>query len=497
MKDDASTTASYSEDTAITSFTLGSVTVTRHVGKKKYAKDPVTNEPLDSFYTYKYTGSNTPVYIDQVCLDENGNRIGEIYNTDSLPAGSHMKMLATVVAKNSSTINYCDWDAREKPTSEAGWVRYSSSDSIVFGTDNAASKELCFRVFATQGGYTRDYKVKIVNHLEFADSFKYVPLTPQAIFADATSLKGAYISEGIYVLAAKNGESKLYVSSDFASTWNNVAISYLEDGNEKKVESFGGAATIASADDRLYVLDGNTLYYTDDGKTWQKADVAGYNLKTIVGGCNEELYAMNASGGIMVAKTSKLASWEIDQLFDNAHPLPTKDISSSAFVQRANTKVSRITMIGNKENYTGTDTLAVIWNKNVNETEPEVWVYNDPTDAAAKKHGLPALGNLSTTGYYNGWILAIGGTALNGQTSVTACEKIYCSEDGGISWHILKGLKMPFETVNHSVPMLIVADAEGYFYLITADGGKMFRCKLNNATWAPTDYIEYKAKGNS
>ena len=485
MKDDTYT-VSYSEDTAITSFTLGAVTVKRHVGKKKYAKDPVTNEPLDSFYTYKYAGSSTPVYIDQLCLDENGARIGEIYNTDSLPAGSHMKMLATVAAKNSSTIYYCDWDARKKAESEAGWVRYSSGDSIVFGTDDPVSKELCFRVYATQGSYSRDYKVKIVAHMEQADSFTYVPLTSQAIFADAEGLKGASTTKGVYVLAAKNSESKLYLSTDYGSNWEEKKV------EEKKV--FGSAAAIASADDNLYVLDGNTLHYTNDGETWQTADVAGYDLQTIIGCCNGELYAMNASGAIMVAKTSDLKSWTSDQLFSSDYPLPVKDITSASFTQRANSNVSRITMIGNKESYAGTDTLAVVWNKNVNvdKTVQEAWIYNDPTDAETKKCGLPALANLSTTGYYNGWILAVGGNGLNSQISASAGKNIYCSEDGGTSWHKLAGLRMPDLTLDGDKPILIVADTKGYFYIISADGGKTYRCKLNNATWKSTEK-EYKA----
>jgi hypothetical protein len=31
----------------------------------------------------------------------------------------------------------------------------------------------------------------------------------------------------------------------------------------------------------------------------------------------------------------------------------------------------------------------------------------------------------------------------------------------------------------------------GYFYIISADGGVVYRCKLNNATWYPLDTKEY------
>jgi hypothetical protein len=48
-------------------------------------------------------------------------------------------------------------------------------------------------------------------------------------------------------------------------------------------------------------------------------------------------------------------------------------------------------------------------------------------------------------------------------------------------------------------PVMILSDAGGwsdsndlgYFYIISADGGVVYRCKLNNATWYPLDTKEY------
>ena len=121
-------------------------------------------------------------------------------------------------------------------------------------------------------------------------------------------------------------------------------------------------------------------------------------------------------------------------------------------------------------------------------------MYNDPADSKIKSLALPAMENLSATPYYNGWILAIGGKGLNATTPLVnkPYQRVYCSEDGGTSWHKLAGLRMPDLTLSSDKPTLIIADVEGYFYIISADGGKVYRCKLNNATWKSTDYQEYK-----
>lgn len=474
MKDDATSSYTTYEDTAITSFTLGTVKVSRYVGKKKYAKDADGN-PVDSFFTYNYSGSKTPVYIDQLTK--------EIYNTDSLPAGSHMKMLATVNTKNYSSMSYRDWDAAD----DATWTRYNSGDSIVFGEDRADSKALRFRVWATQGDYICDYKVLIVSHKEYADSFQYVTLAPQTIFADAEKLKGAATYTGVYVMAKKGTENKLYCGSNYGSSWT-----------EKK--TFGSEATMAEEEGQLYVLDNNIIYH-GDGTTWDEVDVSAHKLKMLLGGSNGSLFAINEDGKIVEGQTSEIASWTsadawtVDEVYGNEELLPTKDICSASVDQRVNTNVSRITIIGNKASYTEKgDTCAVVWNKNVGSIVEEKWVYNDPADSKIKSLALPAMENLSATPYYNGWILAIGGKGLNAATPLVnkPYQRMYCSEDGGTSWHKLAGLRMPDLTLSSDKPTLIIADVEGYFYIISADGGKVYRCKLNNATWKSTDYQEYK-----
>ena len=482
MKDET-TSVSTSEDTAITAFTLGTVKVNRYVGKKKYAKDKEGN-PIDSFYTYSYNGSKTPVYIEHLANDEDASnkRIGLVYNLDSLPAGSHMKMLANISAKNSGTIRYRDWSAAD----DATWTNYNVGDSIVFGTDNVGSKELRFRVFATQGGYTRDYKVKIVAHMEYADSFKYVALPSQEIFDEAKAFRGAATLDGLFVLVDNGTDSKLYMGTDIGATWV-----------EKR--TFSSDATITAYEENLYILDGNTLYYGDIDEL-KTVDVSGYDLEHIAGACNDEVYAINGNGNFMVANTENLATWEVDDIFSNSEKIPVADVHSATVVQKANKSVSRITVVGNTS-VEGKDTCAVVWNKNVGSETNEKWVYNDCSDAQQKKCALPAMKNLSATGYYKGWILAIGGSGLNTSTKIETPPygTIFCSEDGGTSWRSLKGLKMPMSGLDSNKPVMILSDAGGwsdsndlgYFYIICADGGLVYRCKLNNATWYPLDTKEY------
>lgn len=441
------------EDTAINSFTLGTVTIKTPVGKKKYLDE-------DSVVTTTYAGNNVKVVIDQLGR--------EVFNVDSLPAYSYMKFLATVNAKNSGTLKYQKWT--DKADTDP-WTIYSVSDSIDF------NNELRFRVTSSSGEYHRDYKVTIVAHTEQADSFVWKALPAAAQFAEKAQMKGAVTTKALYVLA----DGTLYKSANVAA--------------EGKAPAFGEAWTevagvtgnsLVSMRDTLFVYGGGVLtYLSADGSKIDQKSVAG--ITEIIGGCNGELYGLTA-GGIMVNRDRISGAWEMDELeggtyYSNAGKLPAKNISYAALTTTTDAKAGRIALVGNMADDTMTeDTCAVVWSKYVDTHDAEPWSY--VASLQSKNTSLPRLSNLSATSYYNGWILAIGGKGLVPGVKTNGYDKVYCSEDGGISWFTKKGLRLP-SAFSDAKPTIIVAD-HNYFYLISADGGKVYRGKLNNATWKQT-----------
>ena len=133
--DDDSGTEIY-QDTAISAFTLGSMTRTLHTTSS-------TGE--DSTYTATVTGSRYKMTIDQ--------QKGLVYNTDSLPLGTDVsRVLCTITTRNSGTVVL---NLRTHDGLKDSLVYYSSTDSLDL------TKPLEVRIYNQAGSAFRTYTVKV------------------------------------------------------------------------------------------------------------------------------------------------------------------------------------------------------------------------------------------------------------------------------------------------------------------------------------------------
>ena len=132
LSDDNDNNFVYYDDTAITSFSLGTVNQYLHT---------LSSEGEDSVYKVEITGSKYKFYIDQLKR--------EIYNPDSLPAGTDAAhVICNVGSKNSGIVVIKNVDSDTLSY-------YSSSDSVDFTQPRE------FRVYSVGGAYYRAYKVSV------------------------------------------------------------------------------------------------------------------------------------------------------------------------------------------------------------------------------------------------------------------------------------------------------------------------------------------------
>lgn len=441
------------EDTAVTAFTLGTVRCYRTVK---------TSAGNDSTYSYTYSASTLPYYIDQV------NR--RIYNEDSLVVGTDVsRVLTTITTKNNGV-------AILKNIDDDQWTAYSSSDSIDF------SKARTLRVLSSDGLHHTDYTVDIRCHKEYADSFSWKRMPYNAKIATFTKMKAVQANAVVYLMG-----------TDMA---NNVSLLRSTDGSEwtecTTPPTVGMAsASMASVDGTLMIYAGEKIHSSTDGNTWTSV-IPNTILKTLVGGGNGEIYAIGSTGTIMVSKDNG-ATWvqddmESDIYVDNSKYLPASDVSIITADTKTNSGITRATMVGNK-NYTGADdtfSTAVVWNKVVDKTVPQVWTY---TNVAWNNHNytLPRMEGITAISYADG-ILAIGGTPVN--NSAAAYSTLYYSPDWGATWHTQTSMNVPAGFATSKVAAM-VADGKGCFLLIgvnpdaTEADGKciVWRGKQNKLLW--------------
>ena len=144
--DDSDTT--YYTDTAISSFSLGTLNITYHTT----ASDGVT----DSTYKSTFSASSYAFDIDQTKRT--------IANADSLPVGTDVKhCLTTINTVNSGTVIL----VLKSSTGKDSLAYFSSTDSLDF------SSPVRMRVYNMQGSAYREYTVTVNVHKESENEFSW------------------------------------------------------------------------------------------------------------------------------------------------------------------------------------------------------------------------------------------------------------------------------------------------------------------------------------
>ncbi len=439
------------DDTAVTTFTLGTVRCYRTV--KSY------DGLRDSTYSYTYSASTIPVFIDQV------NK--RIYNEDSLSVGTDLsRVLVTVATKNNGIALF-------KNTNDEQWTYYSSADSVDLSTERT------LRVVSSDGLNTADYKVNIVRHNEYADSFSWKRMPVEQTIASFTSMKAAKAGEKVFILGNDAaGNTKLLATTD-GSSWSECTLPTANAMN---------TASITTINDVLTVYADGIIFYSTDGEQWTTI-TPNTALKNIIGGCKGEMYATANDGSIMVS-TDNGATWTPDamestQYVDNTQNLPVADITLLASTTKTNSEIQRVTVIGRKaDNNTGeTANTAVVWNKVVDPDLSQTWTYTNVADEN-KTYRLPQIKNISVTAYADGIVL-LGDTALN--NSEKSMPTMYFSPDYGATWHKQSGMTTP-QNVAGCTCSTIVADGKGFIYIIATKP---------DATEPDAQCVIWKGKKNS
>ena len=471
MSDSDYSTTTY-DDAAITAFSLGTITVQKHT---------LSSTGADSTYTTTYTGSKTPMYIDNIGIDG----VGQIYNPDSLPAGSQVKkILLSITTKNSGTLYLRSLD--EKDTT---YYYHSSTDSVAFVDSLGNSVKRRFRVASTSNKNYRDYTVDVRVHKEEVDSITWNSLGE--VMEGMTSMRGVVVYTKLFVIGDING-TKTLLASDDGQKWTNV----------EDVPTLDADATIASDNHLLYLYTGGKLHRANvyeyilsndpDKKLEWLDELPLLDNKAILGGSfRSELYAYDADGALCVS-TDKGETWKKDSIarYEDTSRLPASDYTLSQVTVETNDDVERVAFIGNFAETNTTDTIACVWNKLIDKDEPQGW-YEVTHNRFVGTRVLPRLKNLSVVRYYQ-FLLAIGGEPIYGSAGLKPYSKIYVSKDRGLTWDVPSGLRVPSD-IDTSKPLIILAsDQTGYFYLVQEETGKVWRGKVNQATWDQNDYVIIK-----
>ena len=262
----------YTSETSITGFSLGTLNIDR-IGKDKNG--------LDSPYVDTLDCSNYPFTIDQI------NRT--ITNKDSLPVGTHIDKVITSITYDAGMLGYTP-KGTDKDTF------WTSTDSIDFSGDTRTMSTVTdpveFKVYAYSGVEGKPYKVTINVHKQEPDTISWKKFDTQLFNAGSLSEQKAVYANGKVYVFGKNGNGTHIEYSDVAndnpSPWVPVT-----DNIPSNIDTYSATAWAGN----IYFLAGGTndkrLYKLS--VTTDEIEPAGTEIFEILIGGNdtkEELYAV-------------------------------------------------------------------------------------------------------------------------------------------------------------------------------------------------------------
>ena len=446
----------YYNDTAITSFSLGTINQTKHTTKK--------NSDEDSTYTTTFDGSAYTLYIDHLN--------GKIYNADSLPCGADLsKVVVTVGTKNSGVPVMRTLKTKDEGGDTLKYV--NSTDSLDF------TSERVVYVYAQSMQSRRMYTVQLNVHKEVGDTMIWRAKEASADLAALGGMKAVTVGEKLFVAGEKDGKTIVYTTAD-GDTWNEVSGLKLA-----AADAYKGVVASESA---LYVYTSGKVMKSADGSSWTET-ASTAEITKLLGACRGHVYALGADRKIKVSDNDG-ATWADDAMEPNANLqlVPDEATSLNIVSLKTNADLYKLVLVG-KSTADATATEKV-WTKIVDASDASrsfEWTYLPQED---NRYVAPLLSNF-TAFAYDGGIAALGGKGENG-SSEEPFSQFYYSYDNGITWKSHSQMILPknFKSECDADNFAVTADSANRIWIVSGTNGKVWCGRINRLGWKRQDTVK-------
>ncbi len=340
---------------------------------------------------------------------------GEIYNADSLPAGTEFTSLLAGITFNSAskaTIHYQSGDS----------LSYSSTDSIDF------THPFTIKVVAYDGVTKKEYEVRLNVHRQEPDSMQWNLLTSNVWNFGYNSSKTVHLN-GKFLTFFENSLSYSLFSSPENSgiQWNSESLNgFPADANISTMSAFNGAIYMTT--------DDSQLFKSTDGQNWTIA-TSETGFVTLLGvlkdntGSERLIAEMNSNNEYFLAYSTNGSAFEkCSEALLSKHRFP---ISDFATITGPGNKSNKLSIIGGVDS-DGTilssvhqmymDKYGFHYGFDINNSYDVEGKDLEGYKGFAKRKGAMAY-------YYNGKMLV-----SSGNTNDTIYNDVFTSIDNGVSW---------------------------------------------------------------
>ena len=401
------------------------------------ASDGVT----DSTYYSTYSASNWIFTIDNKALF--------IENRDSLPCNTDLSRVVMNLSYVGGVAYYKSSDAWD----DDPWVSYNSEDSIDL------RKPLFIKVIATDNT-ERKYTLRINVHTQEGDSLHWNTVETSSAISGEYPMKAIAWEEQMGVLT-NNGGALLWSAHDNANSG-----AWSEQVTNLPLTTDVYSLTKNSQSLFVNTTDGE-IYSSTDGTSWSLlSQKQGHRL---IGISNSKIYVLD--GQNIQSTLLNNISWSGESFDDSESLLPSQEIAFLTYQQ--NSDLTRMIFLGNRSEVS--DTTAVVWSKcwtDFEKEENESWMHY--TRSWVNTSQLPRFSQMNLM-YYDNMLMMMAGESLDG--SISALERIYYSQDNGLTWWRLQSILPPADLKGTDGYLTAAVDVDNFIWVIA--GGKAYRGCIN------------------
>lgn len=433
----------YYNDTALTSFSLGTVKLINHT---------TASDGSDSTYTTTYTPSSNLFYIDQ--------QQGLVYNPDSLPVNTNVEAVLATINTKKSGVAVLELKDREGKDS---LVYYSSTDSIDF------SKPVNVRVYNLSWTAYRTYTIRVNVHQQSGTEFNWEKTTCSEL-SQVGMRRMVSIDQATYLFGVENGATVGFRLDN--DTWTRLTSTTSLTADAYK--------SITVKDNYLYILNNGSVLRSADGSTWQTVGSAS-QLTQLLGASPYKLYAMGTEG--LYESADNGATWSRDNLDESTDLLPQDNISFICKPSQVNADTYKLLLFGTRDGVTYT------WSK-VEEDESDAesaqpWSYYDVDKY--NSHQLPKW-DYEQVIWYDNSLLAIGGDFW----------QWYQSLDEGLVWdgetEEVNYYSLPGDFPKQSIQFTVTTDSNHYIYISRQGDERVWKGRLARTAWTEEQTVYTRSK---
>lgn len=433
----------YYNDTAMTSFSLGTVKLINHT---------TASDGSDSTYTTTYTPNSNLFYIDQ--------QQGLVYNPDSLPVNSNVEAVLATINTKKSGIAVLELKDREGNDSLA---YYSSTDSIDF------SEPVTVRIYNLSWTAYRSYTIHVNVHQQSGTEFNWEKMTCSEL-SQVGMRRMVSTDQATYLFGVENGATVGFRLDN--GTWTRLTSTTGLTADAYK--------SITVKDNYLYILNNGSILRSADGTAWQTVGSAS-QLTQLLGASPYKLYAMGTEG--LYESADNGATWKQDRLDDSINLLPQDNISFICKPSTVNNDTYKLLLFGTRDGITYT------WSK-VEEDESDAeaaqpWSYYDVDKY--NSHQLPKW-DYEQVIWYDDRLLAIGGDFWQWYQSLDE-GLVWDGEADEVSYYSLPG-----DFPKQSIQFTVTTDSDHYIYISRQNDGCVWKGRLARTAWTEEQTVFTRSK---